>query len=97
MNGPYSWGYEPVSGLTSYRVADASNNRVATCYSDANARDVTDALNDKWQAEQPPLPTRRTLDGPTYVHPKLIGHNGIFAADMDDLHTNHPNTHGGNL
>lgn len=26
----------------------------------------------------------------------LIGHNGIFATDMDDLHANPQNTHGGN-
>lgn len=26
----------------------------------------------------------------------LIGHNGIFAADLDDLHARHNNTHGGN-
>lgn len=74
MNGPYSWGYEPVSGLTSYRVADASNNRIATCYSDTNARDATDALNEKWAAEQNSMSRMRDFPSPPIHIETVVSH-----------------------
>ena len=39
------FSYEYMSGNDHYRIADANNNRIATCYQEENAALVTAALN----------------------------------------------------
>jgi hypothetical protein len=62
------YGYEQITpdadGRTHWRVFDAQDNRVATCYVEANAALVTDALNRAVLAAPPEMVLAATEDHP---------------------------------
>ena len=49
LKGPFTWAKQRAEdGHDDFRIADGHDNRVASCYDQANAHWVTSALNEWW-------------------------------------------------